>query len=200
MSKKLKIAITIFFIVVIVIIAIISTYFIIKNNNEKKQLEKVYNIYSKDKVEDRISKVTNEENEDKSASELITRINGKDVVGVIKIDRINFEGLIYEGTDWDTLARGVGHFENASYFDGNVCLAAHNTNKFWAKLHTLSTNDRITYTSFLGTREYAVFNITEIEETDWSLLQETKENILTLITCVKGIPSKRLCVQAMEVN
>jgi sortase A len=98
------------------------------------------------------------------------------------------------------LAKGVWHFESSSYLEGNVCLAAHNTNKFWAKLHTLETGDKITYISFLGTKEYQVTNKTQISETDWSLLENTNENTLTLITCVKGQKEKRLCVQATEIN
>jgi len=83
--------------------------------------------------------------------------------------------------------------------NGNVCLAAHNTNNFWAKLHTLQTNDIITYKNILGTKNYKVFNSTQIEETDLTYLENTQDNILTLITCVKGIPNKRLCVQAIQI-
>ena len=91
------------------------------------------------------------------------------------------------------------NFKNSSYYDGNVCLAAHNTNNFWAKLYTLHTGDKISYTSFLGTREYYVNSVTQIDETDWSNLENTEENTLTLITCVKGKPWLRLCVQALEI-
>ena len=38
-----------------------------------------------------------------------------------------------------------------------------------------------------------------IEETDWSYLQETEDNRITLITCVANKPKNRLCVQAVEV-
>ena len=117
-----------------------------------------------------------------------------------KIDTLDFEGLVYEGTSLSTLDKGVGHFENSSYFDGNVCLAAHNSSKFWAKLYTLHDGDKITYTSFLGTREYYVNSVEQISETDWSKLENTDENILTLITCVRKKPALRLCVQAIETN
>lgn len=83
--------------------------------------------------------------------------------------------------------------------NGNICLAAHNTNNFWKELHQLKKNDVITYTNILETKDYKVFNSTQIEETDLSCLKNTKENILTLITCVKNVPSKRLCVQAIEI-
>ena len=52
----------------------------------------------------------------------------------------------------------------------------------------------------LGAKDYSVYNITKIDETDWSPLQDTEENILTLITCVKANPNLRLCIQAIETN
>lgn len=84
-------------------------------------------------------------------------------------------------------------------FIGNVAFAAHNTNKFWAKLHTIQNGDKITYTSFLGTKQYAVDKVSTIDETDLSCLSSTNENILTLITCVKNNKDKRLCVVAKEI-
>ena len=63
----------------------------------------------------------------------------------------------------------------------------------------MQNGDKIKYVSFLGTKEYIVDNIVEISETDWSLLQDTEDNKLTLITCIKNKPFSRLCVQATEV-
>lgn len=82
---------------------------------------------------------------------------------------------------------------------GNICLAAHNTSNFWKELYTLQKNDVITYTNILGTKNYKVFNSKQIEETDLNCLENTQDNILTLITCVKNVPNKRLCVQAIEL-
>jgi len=194
-SKKLKKAIAIALFILVIVIIIISTFFIIKYINEKEKINDIIEIYSDENVQDRI------DNQDiTDTSDLMKQIDGEYVVGVIKIDKINFEGLIYKGTSLDTLSKGVGHFDNSPYLDGNVCLAAHNTNKYWAKLHTLNSGDKITYISFLGTKEYEVQSVSQIDETDWSKLENTDENILTLITCVKGKPSLRLCVQAFEVN
>lgn len=195
MSKNIKKAITISFIVIVIIIAVISTFFIIKYFINQNKINNVCEIYSDENVQDRLDNDNNITTDD-----LTIQIDGKNVLGVIKIEKINFQGLVYEGTTLDTLDKGVGHFENSSYLNGNVCLAAHNSNKFWAKLHTLENGDKITYVSFLGTKEYQVNNITQISETDWSMLENTDKNFLTLITCVKGKPSLRLCVQAIEVN
>lgn len=195
MSKKVKKSITILIIIILIIVAVISTFFIVKYFIEKNKIDNVYEIYTDENVQDRLDTEDATSNED-----LMLQIDGENVVGVIKIDKIDFEGLIYEGTSLDTLAKGVGHFESSPYLDGNVCLAAHNTNKFWAKLHTVENGDKITYTSFLGTKEYVVNNVTQISETDWTLLENTNENYLTLITCVKGKPSLRLAVQAIEAK
>lgn len=192
MSKNIKKAIIISVIVILVIIVMISTFFIIKNLDNEAKIDSVVEIYSDENIQDRL--------DNNETDNLLLQIDGESVVGVIKIEQINFEGLVYEGTSLDTLAKGVGHFENSSYYNGNVCLAAHNTNNFWAKLHTLQNGDKITYISFLGTKEYYVHSITEIDETDWSNLESTEENTLTLITCVKNTPSKRLCVQAIELD
>ena len=184
--------------VVLIIIATISTFFIFKYFMYKTKINYVYEEYSSNNTQNRLD-TENTNTKTDSTDNLMLHIDGKNVLGVIKIDKINFEGLIYEGTSMQTLAKGVGHFENTPYLEGNVCLAAHNSNSYWANLHTLSTGDKIHYTCFLGTKEYEVSNISKISETDWSSLGNTDTNTLTLITCVKGQKNLRLCVQAKEI-
>lgn len=185
--------------VALIIIATISTFFIVKYFMNKNKINYVYEEYSNDNTQNRLDTENNNIESD-STDNLMLHIDGENVLGVIKIDKINFEGLIYEGTSMQTLSKGVGHFENTPYIDGNVCLAAHNSNSCWAKLHTLSAGDKIHYTCFLGTKEYEVSNISKISETDWSSLENTDTNTLTLITCVKGQKDLRLCVQAKEIK
>ena len=185
--------------VVFMIIAVISIFFVVKYFMNKNKIDYVYEEYSSDNTQNRLDTENNNNNETDSTDNLMLQIDGENVLGVIKIDKINFEGLIYEGTSMQTLAKGVGHFTNTPYLEGNVCLAAHNTNSYWAKLHTLSNGDKIQYTCFLGTKEYVVSNVSKISETDWSSLGNTDTNTLTLITCVKGQKNLRLCVQAKEI-
>lgn len=195
MNKKvIIISVTVTF----MIIAVISTFFVVKYFMNKNKIDYVYEEYSSDNTQNRLD-TENNNNETDSTDNLMLQIDEENVLGVIKIDKINFEGLIYEGTSMQTLAKGVGHFENTPYLEGNVCLAAHNNNSYWANLHTLSTGDKIHYTCFLGTKEYEVSNISKISETDWSSLRNTDTNTLTLITCVKGQKNLRLCVQAKEI-
>lgn len=195
MSKKLKIAITVATSVLIIVIVIISTFFIVKHFKYKEKIDNIIEDYSDENIQDRL------DNEAiKSTDDLMQQIDGEYVIGVIKIDKIGFSGFVYKGTSLDTLSKGVGHFDSSPYLNGNVCLAAHNTSKYWAKLHTLKKGDKIIYTSFLGTKEYSVTDMLQISETDWTKLSNTTENMLTLLTCVKGKPTQRLCVQALETD
>lgn len=195
MSKKLKIAITVATSVLTIVIVIISTFFIVKHFKDKEKIDNIIEDYSDENIQDRL------DNEAiKSTDDLMQQIDGEYVIGVIKIDKIGFSGLVYKGTSLDTLSKGVGHFDSSPYLNGNVCLAAHNTSKYWAKLHTLKKGDKIIYTSFLGTKEYSVTDMLQISETDWTKLSNTTENMLTLLTCVKGKPTQRLCVQALETD
>jgi sortase A len=156
----------------------------------KKVIQDVYEILEENNIQ---------QNDDKNIELTINYKEDKDIIGIIKIDKINFEGVVYEGTTLNILDKGVGHFKNTPLFDGNVAVAAHNSNKFWAKLKNLNYGDKIIYTTKLGTREYSVFNCKQIQEDNWSPLENTKDNIITLITCVQGQKNLRLCVQAIEI-
>lgn len=198
MSNKVKTIIGVSVISILVILIIICTVIALNSTKEKEVIDTVADTYSEENIQKNIEE-TLEDEEKIDIEKLFLENEGKDVIGVIKIEKINFEGLVYENTTLETLSKGIGHFTNSPYINGNVCLAAHNTNKFWAKLNTLEVGDKITYISFLGTKEYQVQSIEEILETDWSKLENTEENIITLITCVKGKPELRLCVQGIEV-
>lgn len=122
----------------------------------------------------------------------------------IMIPTIDLVAQIQQGTDEETLNKSVGHFEKSPVLNGNVCLAAHNRGyeiNFFEKIKTLLLNDIIIYQYGETQKSYAVSNVTIIKETDWSYINTTsKENKLTLITCVENEPEYRLCVQATEIK
>ena len=194
MSKKLKKSITILTIIILVIIAVVSTFFIMKYFINKKEIDTTTEYYTEDKIQDRL---TNDDG-NVTKEDLTLKINGETVFGVISIPKINYEGLVYEGTNIETLDKGIGHFENSPFLEGNVCLAGHNYTGVWKYLYTLQNGDKITYTSFLGTKEYEVNKVVQVNATDWTLLEDTDDNILTLVTCVKNEPNLRFIVQAIE--
>ena len=77
------------------------------------------------------------------------------------------------------------------YLVGGILIMKYDSN--------LSVGDIITYTTVYGTRTYSVSFVGTIAYTDWSHLQATSDNRITLTTCLADHPSNRVCVQAVEV-
>ena len=95
----------------------------------------------------------------------------------------------------------MGHFEESSKDLGNICLAAHNRgykNNYFNRLKELQEGDEIKYTYKDIERTYIVTKHEIIQNTDWSNLEATEENTITLITCVENEPKYRRCIQGIE--
>lgn len=119
----------------------------------------------------------------------------------IEIPSINLLANIAEGTTKEIMDQYVGHFENTSKWNGNVGLIAHNRGypvNYFGRIKELNIGDEIQYSFENMVRIYTVDNIIKIKETDWSYLEETKENKITLITCVENEPQYRRCIQGIE--
>ena len=120
----------------------------------------------------------------------------------IKIPRINLDAPIKSGTTQDVLAQAVGHFNESTEWNGNVSLAGHNRGyncNFFQKIKYLKNGDEIIYCTEKGERKYKVILNKIIKQTDWSYIQSTKDNRITLITCVDNMHEYRRCIQAVEI-
>ena len=127
----------------------------------------------------------------------------KEEVWQVEIPKINLVAPIAQGTSQDVMLEFVGHFENTSDWNGNVGLAAHNRGypiNYFARLKELKVGDKIIYKTKNGIKTYSVKTVKIIEDTDWSYLQETQENRITLITCVENKPNQRLCIQGIQIK
>lgn len=138
--------------------------------------------------------------EDEKSDETETELED-DILGSLIIDKINLNAEIKEGSSSEILKDYIGHIEETAKYDGNVGLAAHNRgneHSYFARINELELGDEIVYRTRFEERRYKVINKKEILETDWSLLGNTKENKLTLITCIRNRVNQRLCVQAVQ--
>lgn len=126
--------------------------------------------------------------------------NSDGSIGVLSIPKINLKVTAYDGDTFTAMKKGVGHIASTSSWNGNIGLVGHNrgTNNYFGKLKNLSVGDEMTYSTNLGKRTYVVKSISKISDTDWSRLQYTHDNRLTMITCVENVGDQRLCVQAVE--
>lgn len=124
-------------------------------------------------------------------------------IAKLSIPDLDLSVKVYEGTTNSVLSKGVGHFKETSIWDGNVCLASHNRGKgaYFSDIHELDLGAVIKLTTKLGTRKYEVYSIEKISVDDTTALQNTSDNIITLITCVKNQSDYyRWCVKAAAAD
>lgn len=121
-------------------------------------------------------------------------------IGKLQIPRLDLKVTVYEGETNESMKKGVGHFAFTSAWDGNVAISGHNRgssghlNGIWK----LKNGDEVIYTTKYGKRTYEVYSIEKISDTDYSLLNWSDRNIITLITCVENVSGQRWAVQAAE--
>lgn len=96
----------------------------------------------------------------------------------------------------------VGHFEYSGYILGNVSLARHNRGypvNYFRDLKKLEIGDTIIYEYKDLELIYKINKINIIQDTDVKVVENTKENKITLITCVENNPEKRMCIQGILI-
>ena len=177
-----------FIITIIIFTAIESCSWIINSSMKNMDVEDI--------VEDsvKINEYSDEEVEKSVEEQVQENIDS----WKIEIPKIDLVAGISEGTTSDVLAKSVGHFEDTPKAEGNIGLAAHNRGykmNFFENIKNLNIGDKIIYTYEGIAKEFEVEKIVIIKETDWSYLEPTNDNRITLITCVKDSPEYRLCVQ-----
>ena len=123
-------------------------------------------------------------------------------IGTLKIPSLNINMKVWEGETSVSMAKGLGHYSSTSGWDGNVGICGHNRGTKYniGSIRNLEIGDNITYSTVYGTRTYAVILVKTISNSDWSYLQATADNRITITTCLADRPSKRVCVQAVEVS
>ena len=193
-SKRNRIAICI----VLTIIIFVSIKFV---HNQFFKNQKKDNNSNNDTKISHVSYNQEKEVENIEENEIITN-QYKENKWRILISKINLDAPIIEGTSKEVLRRGVGHFQTTSKWNGNVVLAAHNRGykyNFFKEIKNLEEGDVIVYKTESDSRNYKVIENKKIKETDFSCLENTNENTLTLITCLEDMPEYRTCIQAVEI-
>jgi sortase (surface protein transpeptidase) len=124
-------------IALIVALSVGMTVFLIKQEIQKKEvqdnIEYIYNIYNNDNSQEIFNDYITKQQEN-GTQEIVEPINA---LAVLEIPKIEFKDIVLEGTTQEVLAEGIGLFEHSSILDGNVCLAGHNTSRFFKRLNEL---------------------------------------------------------------
>jgi LPXTG-site transpeptidase (sortase) family protein len=123
------------------------------------------------------------------------------VVGRIEIPSLGVSTIIKDGEDAQTLRLAVGHIAGTAMpgGDGNVGLAGHR-DTFFRRLRDVKAGDRIRLVTTDGVFTYLVERTRVVEPDDVSVLDQTPEPALTLVTCYPftyiGAAPQRFIVQA----
>lgn len=134
-----------------------------------------------------------------------------EIVGYLSFPSLNdnfyLDMPIKEGTDLSIIATAIGHFTETYK---NICLVAHNSGTnangiyvgYFDLIKNFKEGDVIIYNNLIKDYYYKVISNAIINDKDLSILQETDDDRLTLITCVKGSRNKeyRQCVIAKRVE
>ena len=123
-------------------------------------------------------------------------------IGTVKIPKLGLSVKVWEGETDASMAKGIAHYSSTSAWDGNVGVCGHNRGAKYSigAVKDLLAGDIITYTTMYGTRTYQVTAVIIIANNDWSYLQATADNRLTITTCLEDHPESRVCVLAVEKN
>jgi sortase A len=129
---------------------------------------------------------------------------------ILRVPKAAIEVPILEGTDDLTLNRGVGHIPGTSLpgHSGNIAITGHRDG-FFRGLKDITAGDTIevvrrTKEGQAQTDKYLVRNIKIVLPSDTSVLNQTDDSTLTLITCYPfyyvGSAPQRYIVQASLIT
>ena len=167
----------------------------------------------------------NEQNLDQTNSNKLADLPVAQVTNwQIEIEKLNLTTNIAEGTSSDVISNKVGHYTNSNILSGIIALKAYNigeSNNFFANLKELQVGDEIKYIVNENQSTYKVTSnkiiecsesLSEVDEFTQILNNikgnsidnedtktendQSKNDILILITYVKDMPNNLRCVVA----
>jgi sortase A len=128
-----------------------------------------------------------------------------EVLGIIKIDKIDLKAPIAEGAELEILKYAIGHMESTTKLNtiGNSVIAGHRSHSFgvyFNRLDEMAIGDEIVVETPKEKVTYVIYDILMVEPDDVSVLRSSsKYRVLTLVTCDPVYnPTHRLIVHAID--
>lgn len=194
MKKVCNVIILVLVIVAIAISVIIFNKYMENYQNEKK----------KDNLISEINSQLGDLNTDENREMPYIEYEGYQVIGIIKIEKINLLYPILNVNNEDSMKKSITKFYGDKLNqEGNVTLAGHNNfdGTMFGKLKDLEIGDKITILDLNNhSITYEIFNKYVTDPNDVSIVNSTEEGIkeITLVTCTNG-NKNRLIIKAKEV-
>ena len=173
---------------------------------------KIITDYKQKKIVDNyrnyISNMQNEDksfNENKKAFETYTsQEQSSNIIGILSIPKLDLNVGIGEGVDNETLKYSVGHFSHTAMpgQKGNFCVIGHRSytyGEFFNRLDEIEENDEIIVEYNGKEFKYKVTEIKVVKPEEVSVLNQSEEEEITLITCTPiRVGSHRLIIKGIR--
>ena len=119
-----------------------------------------------------------------SHTNLLLKPRTGDLIGTLKISRLNETIPIYEGTQAAELKKGAGHYEKSVLpgANDNSVISGHRDSVF-SKFGALKLGDSLTVTTSYGKFIYKIKSFRIVKANDRTVIVPTKDTRLTLSTC-----------------
>ena len=200
---ELKIYKAIFCMLLIAAIVVIGMIIFKYGSNQKNEIESQEAVAA-------FSNMDFSKNEEESGSQTQLQYKGYDIIGIVKIPKINIEYPILEIGNIDPenakkpMKLSIIKYWGEKVNDyGNLSIAGHNNKDgtMFGKTKKLEIGDIIELTDLTGhTIKYSIYDIFVTDPNDVKILLPKEEKIreVTLITCTKG-NKQRLILKAKEM-
>ena len=132
-------------------------------------------------------------------------LEGDHVIGRVEIGRLGLSAIVVEGDSSEVLRRAVGHVPQTAMpgESGNIALTGHR-DTFFRPLRKLQKGDVITLETSGGQYQYAVESTAIVSPAATEVLQGSRGQELTLITCYPfyfiGPAPRRFVVRARKIG
>ncbi|MDO5572833.1 MAG: class D sortase [bacterium] len=137
-------------------------------------------------------------------SETQKALENGEVLGVLRISKIDLEEGIREGSSSNVISSALGHMEETALpgQTGNCAIAGHRNyvfGRFFNRLDEMEPGDTVEIETLDGTYTYEVTESFVVEPEDVSVLsQDASQSELTLITCTPlFVGSHRLIIRGV---
>ena len=127
------------------------------------------------------------------------------VIGKVEIPRVGLSAVIVQGDNQEILSRAVGHIPDTALpgQSGNIVIAGHR-DSFFRSLRKVHPGDRIVLKTPAASYDYEVESTSVVPPTDISVIQDSGQRQLTLITCYPfswiGSAPNRFIVRARQIE
>jgi sortase A len=183
LKERLRRGIGVVLIIVGVTLIISIIYKKIETNKRQEELKNI--------LEEVINEDPNEPNGEKSDEETINLIEGYEPIALIEIPSIKLSQGIIEGITDDILLYYLGHFEGSAMpgEKGNFAVAGHRVSNYseaFVNLYKVEIGDEIIVKANKKEYIYEITNSFIVDPSDVSVLEDTEDATITLVTCTVG--------------